>query len=125
MREGFAAEALKFKNELRLMEVRLQASQEAIQAKQEQLSLAQQDVASARAELQKSSEDFKKDFLKSEEFSLTIAEKALGFLYVGFDGAVSQFKEAGYPPEGSSADFLDAERVVNNLPPEDPEAPEA
>ncbi|XP_073027924.1 uncharacterized protein [Primulina eburnea] len=115
MRQGFAAETLKLKNELRMVEVQLEASREEARS-------AEEKAMTAQAALAKGSEAFKEDFLKSEEFALTVAERALGFIYVGFDGAVAQFKEAGYPPEGSSADFLDAQKVVDNLPPEDPEA---
>ncbi|XP_073041960.1 uncharacterized protein [Primulina eburnea] len=109
MRQGFAAETLKLRNELRLMEVRLEVSQEEIRASQKVARAAQDD-------LKKGAESFKEDFLKSKEFALTVAENALGFIYVGFEGAVAQFKEAGYPPKGSSADFLDSQKVVDNLP---------
>ncbi|XP_073055413.1 uncharacterized protein [Primulina eburnea] len=109
MRQGFAAETMKLKNELRGMEVRLEASHEEIRASQEVARAAQGD-------LKKGSVVFKEAFLKSKEFALTVAERALDFIYVGFDGVVAQFREAGYPPEGFSADFLDAQKVVDNLP---------
>ncbi|XP_075507629.1 uncharacterized protein LOC142544469 [Primulina tabacum] len=104
MRQGFAAEALKLKNELRVAEVRLEASQEEIKAAQEVAKVA-------LADLEKGSEAFKEDFLKSEEFALTVAEKALGFIYVGFDGAVAQFRRLVTLRRGPQLIFLMLKRL--------------
>lgn len=54
--------------------------------------------------------------IKSEEFVEIIGDKALGFLNIGFDGCVEQFRSAGYPPEGTSSDFLDVNKVLESLP---------
>lgn len=57
----------------------------------------------------------KKVFLESEElFDSPCSDSTTLFEY-GFERATQQFKEAGNPPEGTSPDFLDLHKALNNI----------
>lgn len=61
----------------------------------------------------------KEELFRLEEFYDLLGAKATPFLEKRFQGVVAQFKEAGYPPEGATSDFLDLQRVLNDIPNED------
>lgn len=57
----------------------------------------------------------KEELFQLEEFYDPLGAKATPFLEKEFQGAVTQFKETGYSPEGTSLDFLDLQKVLNDI----------
>lgn len=61
----------------------------------------------------------KEELFRSAEFYDLLRAKVASFLEKGFQGVIGQFKEADYPPEGTSLDFLDFQKVLDDIPNED------
>lgn len=57
----------------------------------------------------------KEELLQSPEFCDLVGAREAPFLEKGFEGAVSQFKKVGYPLEGASLDFLNLQKLLDNI----------
>lgn len=57
----------------------------------------------------------KKSFLESLEFFDLLGSWSIFLFEHGFEGAFQQFKEVGYPLEGTFFDFLYPYKIMNNI----------
>lgn len=60
----------------------------------------------------------KKVFLEFKEFFNLLCSHYVIMFEDNFEGVIQWFKEAGYPPEGVSPDFLDLSKALDILPEE-------
>lgn len=99
-----------------------QSTGEQMLSLQEQMAAAQQEQETLRPELEGYQRQDntqwalkKEELLHSLEFYDLAGAKVAPFLEKGFEGAISQFREAGYPPEGASLGFSNFQKVLDNI----------
>lgn len=101
-------------------------AKEKAQSLREQVGALEKELMTLRVESgeYKNQEDMrwalkKEELFHSEEFYDLLGAKAAHILEKGFYGAVAQFKKVCYPPEGASLDFLDLQKVYDDILDED------
>lgn len=99
-------------------EGKIQSLQEQVEAMKNKLTIQEKGLEEFKAQEGESWASKKEKLFQSAEFYDLPGIKLASFLEKGFKGAIAQFKEAAYSPEGVSLDFLDIQKVLNDIPDE-------